>query len=255
MASPEAGKAAQPQRLYSRVAEDLMRRIRAGEWPIGSSLPAEKELCAQTAVSRHTLRHALKTLQQRGIIALSQGTAAKVISSTPPRVYSQDFNSVREVLRYPRNTVRQNHFERYIECDAALQPTLKAPVGSSWYQIGAVRRDEQSGQALAWTDIYILGQFARVTKLKNHAKDMVFEQIERVFGVGIDRAEIEIDASQLAPEHAVLLGCAPGSACLVIVRRYFDSEGEPFEVTVTRHPQGRFTFSMELSSVSRSFNH
>ena len=255
MASPEAAGGAQPKTLYARVTEDLLRRIRGGEWLIGSSMPAEKDLCAQMSVSRHTLRHALKTLQERGIIALSQGSTAKVISSTPPRVYSQDFNSVRDVLRYPRNTVRENHFERYVECDAALQPTLKAPVGSSWYHIGAVRRDEQSGQALAWTDIYILGKFARVTRLKDHAKDMVFEQIERVFAVSIDRAEIEIDASQLAPEHAALLGCAPGSACLVIVRRYFDSDGEPFEVTVTRHPQGRFTFSMELSSVSRSFKH
>ena len=255
MAFPETTSAVPTQTLHSRVADELLRRIRGGEWPIGTSMPAEKELCAQTSVSRHTLRHALKTLQERGVIARGQGAAAKVISSTPPRVYSQDFNSVRDVLRYPRNTVRDNLFERYVECDAALQPTLKAPVGSSWYHIGAVRRDEQSGQAMAWTDIYILGRFARVTKLKNHAKDMVFEQIERLFAVSIDRAEIEIDASQLEPKHAALLGCAPGSACLVIVRRYFDGEGEPFEVTVTRHPQGRFTFSMELNSVSRSFNH
>jgi DNA-binding GntR family transcriptional regulator len=72
-------------------------------------------------------------------------------------------------------------------------------------------------------------------------------------GVGIDRAEIEIKASSLAPEHAALLGVTPGSPSLVIIRRYFDASGEPFEVTVTHHPEHRFTFNMELRSVSRSF--
>ena len=32
------------------------------------------------------------------------------------------------------------------------------------------------------------------------------------------------------------------------------TKGEPFEVTVTHHPAHRFTFNMELRSVSRSFN-
>jgi GntR family transcriptional regulator len=76
--------------------------------------------------------------------------------------------------------------ERYVECDAALQPTLKAPIGSSWFHIGAIRRDEQSSMALAWTDIYIQHRFARVTRLPGHAREMVFEQIERHFAVNID---------------------------------------------------------------------
>jgi GntR family transcriptional regulator len=253
MVSPDQElESVQSKTLHGRVAEDLLHRIRLGEWPVGSSLPSEAALCEQAGVSRHTLRHALKTLQERGFIERRQGAASKVISCTQPRVYSQDFNTLREILRYPRNTYRENKIERYVECDEVLQNTLKAPMGSSWYHIGAVRRDEQSKLALAWTDIYILNKFARVAKLKSHARDMVFEQIERYFGVGIDRAEIEIQASSLSREHASLLEAKAGSPCLVIVRRYFDSKGEPFEVTVTRHPENRFTFNMELRGVSRS---
>lgn len=252
MVSPDSDvESVQPKTLHGRLAEDLVRRIRSGEWPVGASLPSEKELCEQAGVSRHTLRHTLKTLQERGFIERRQGAASKVISCNQPRVYSQDFNTLRDILRYPRNTYRENKIERYVECDAVLQNTLKAPIGSSWYQIGAVRRDEQSNLALAWTDIYILNKFARVAKLKNHSREMVFEQIERHFGVSIERAEIEIQASSLSREHAKLLEAAPGSPCLVIVRRYFDSKGDPFEVTVTRHPENRFIFNMELRGVSR----
>jgi DNA-binding GntR family transcriptional regulator len=252
MGSAEAADpAGQPKPLHGRVAQDLIRRIRAGEWPVGSTLPSEKALCEQAGVSRHTLRHALRTLQERGFVELRQGAASKVISCTQPRVYSQDFNTLRDVLRYPSNTFRDNKLERYVECDQALQPILKAPIGSSWYHIGAVRHDEQSRLALAWTDIYILGRFARVTKLKNHPREMVFEQIERHFGVAIDRAEVEIQASSLSREHARQLDVPAGTPCLVIVRRYFDSAGDPFEATVTRHIENRFTFAMELRSVAR----
>ena len=253
MGSPEAADTvSQPRTLHGRVAEDLIRRIRAGDWPVGSTLPSEKMLSEQSGVSRHTLRHALRNLHERGFVELHQGAASKVISCTPPRVYSQDFNTLREVLRYPSNTFRDNKLERYVECDPALQPILKAPLGSSWYHIGAVRRDEPSKLALAWTDIYILGKFARVARLRNHPREMVFEQIERHFGVAIDRAEVEIQASSLSREHARQLGVAAGTPCLVIARRYFDSKGDPFEVTVTRHIENRFTFTMELRSVARS---
>jgi DNA-binding GntR family transcriptional regulator len=254
MGSPERdARARQPRTLHGRLAEDLLRRIREGEWPVGSSLPSEKVLCEAVGVSRHTLRHTLKTLQERGFIERRQGAASKVISSTQPRIFSQEFNTLKDVLRYPHNTYRENHFERYVECDAGLQETLKAPIGSSWFHIGAVRREERSELALAWTDIYVLHRFARVAKLPGHAREMVFEQIERHFGVAIDRAEISIAASVLAREHAKLLEVAPGSPCLVITRRYFDTKGDPFEVTVTRHSEQRFTFNMELRSVSRSF--
>jgi DNA-binding GntR family transcriptional regulator len=243
--------AAASKTLHGRVAESLIRRIRSGEWPVGSSLPSEKTLSEEASVGRHTLRHALKTVHERGFVELRQGAAAKVISCTQPRVYSQDFNTLRDVLRYPSNTVRDNKFERYVECDQSLQRTLKTPIGTSWYQIGAVRRDEQSGSAMAWTDIYILGKFARVSKLKNHQKEMVFEQIERHFGVAIERAEVEISAGSLAGEHAAYLEVPEGTPSLIIVRRYFDGKGEPFEVTVTRHIENRFIFSMELRSVTR----
>jgi GntR family transcriptional regulator len=235
--------------LHAQLSDDLTRRIRSGEWPVGSSLPAEQSLCEQTGVSRHTLRHALRTLRDRGFVEMRQGAPTKVISCTQPRVYSQDFNTLRDVLRYPSNTVRENKIEQYVECDAGLQQVLKAPIGSSWYRIGAVRCDELTKQPLAWTDIYILGRFARVTKLKNHQREMVFEQIERHFGVSIDRAEVEIRAGTLSKEHAEHLRVAPGSASLMILRRYFDNNGDAFEVTVTRHVADRFTFTMELRSL------
>lgn len=242
----------QPKTLHERVGLDLLARIKAGEWPIGSALPSEGVLAQEAGVSRHTIRHTLQNLQDRGFIERRQGAAARLISMAEPRVFSQDFNTLQDILRYPRNTYRENQTEGYVACDAALQETLKSPIGASWYHIGAVRKDTLSKLAMAWTDIYILNKFAKVTKLKNHANEMVFEQIEAQFGVSIDKAEIEMTSAALSPTHAKALGAAAGSPSLVIVRRYFDKQGEPFEVTVTHHPEHRFTFSMALKGLTKT---
>lgn len=250
MSTPDIPHDDAPRTLHGRLAEELLGRIRSGEWPVGATLPSENELSQAAGVSRHTLRHTLRTLAERGFIERRQGAPSKVISSTEPRIFSQDFNSIKDLLRYPRNTFRENQIERVIECDDALRPVLKAPVGSAWFHIGAIRRDP-SHRPLAWTDIYIAHRYARVVKSPNHTHEMVFEQIERMFGVAIERAEVEVEASLITKEDAARLDAKAGSACLVVVRRYFDKQGNPFEITVTRHPENRVSFGLELKSHSR----
>ncbi|BDI07282.1 UTRA domain-containing protein [Sphaerotilus microaerophilus] len=50
----------------------------------------------------------------------------------------------------------------------------------------------------------------------------------------------------LPRERAEALRAEPNSPALRILRRYLDANGEAFEITVTLHPMGRFTFSMTL---------
>jgi len=232
--------------LYQVLANALSERIREGYWAVGSSLPSESELCTLFNASRHTLRHALSNLERDGLILRQQGAATQVISRLSPRRFTQSFNSPADILRYPRDTYRVNVIEEFIECDEALAKVLDAPIGSSWYHIGGVRKNQDSNQAIAWTDIYILPQFADVTTDPEHSQLMVFEQIERRFALKIDRAEVDVYAARADQKYADALNVDIGSACLVITRRYFDAGGKLFEATVTYHPEGRYIYSMEL---------
>jgi GntR family transcriptional regulator len=155
-------------------------------------------------------------------------------------------HSVDDILRYPTHTYREAVVGEMLECDAELHQWLGAPVGSSWYHIGAIRRDQTSQHAVAWTDIYVLPRYADVVKRRDHARTMVYQQIEAAHGVAIDRAEVDIFPERLGVAHAKQLGVAKGAPALVIVRRYFDGQGELFEVTLTRHPEKRFVYRMEF---------
>jgi len=234
--------------LYRQVAEQLVDQIQSGIWSVGDNLPSENQLAADFKVSRQTVRQALQFLQENGYIYRHQGAATKVISTSQPRKFSQSFNSLGEILNYPRNTYRESHIEEYVECDENLQKILRAPIGSAWYHIGAVRLEEETNIKLAWTDIYILQKFAKLTQMKDHSREMVYSQIEKHFGVSIAHADVEISSSRLAKKHAELLGVQTGSSSLVVLRRYFDQEGNPFEISMTHHPENRYTFKMNLRS-------
>lgn len=63
------------------MAQQLLERITDGTWPPGSRLPTEAELCTEMGVSRVTLREAVKSLQQRGVVSVEQGRGSFVTAA------------------------------------------------------------------------------------------------------------------------------------------------------------------------------
>lgn len=66
------------QRLYEQVAAQIETMIRDGELVAGDPLPAERELLERFGVGRVTIREALLSLQQKGLIQISNGERARV---------------------------------------------------------------------------------------------------------------------------------------------------------------------------------
>lgn len=238
--------------LYKSLANALEQRIYNGDWPVGSFLPAESDLCKDFQSSRHTLRHALQILEANGLIYRRQGAPTKVVSRQRLRRFTQSFNSPIDILSYSRDTYRENFIEEYIELDKSLSAVVGAPIGSSWYHIGGIRKRQQVEEVIAWTDIYILPQFASLSKDPEHTQVMVYEQIEKKYGARIERAEVDVFAAKASPEISRKLKVPLDTSCLVIIRRYFDDQDKLFEVTVTHHPENKYIYSMEFKASSEA---
>src|SRR5215510_5328634 len=73
----------EPRRLYRQIAEQLRGLIRAGEYPIGSRLPPERDLAAQLKVSRPSVREALIALEVEGLVEVRMGSGIYVIAPDP----------------------------------------------------------------------------------------------------------------------------------------------------------------------------
>lgn len=77
------------QPKYHQLKALLVESIRRGELPDGSFLPSEDELTRLHAVSRTTVRAALKELREEGVVVTRQGQPSRVraaaLSPAPPR--------------------------------------------------------------------------------------------------------------------------------------------------------------------------
>src|SRR5262249_37695369 len=60
------------------LRDEMLRRIRSGEWAVGSEIPSERELMAEFHVSRIPLREALAGLPAIGVLATPPGRGTRV---------------------------------------------------------------------------------------------------------------------------------------------------------------------------------
>jgi DNA-binding FadR family transcriptional regulator len=72
----------EPQRLYRQIAGQLAALIDNGEFPVGSRLPAERELAALLGVSRTSVREAIISLEIAGLVEVRVGTGIFVRART-----------------------------------------------------------------------------------------------------------------------------------------------------------------------------
>ena len=65
------------------LADDLRERILLGEFTEGTALPTERDLVAQTQMSRATVREALRILEVQGLIRIRTGRAGGAFVQRP----------------------------------------------------------------------------------------------------------------------------------------------------------------------------
>jgi DNA-binding FadR family transcriptional regulator len=63
----------QPVRAYQRIVEQVEEALARGDLAPGQRLPSERELVAQFAVSRSTVREALRVLESNGVVRSRPG--------------------------------------------------------------------------------------------------------------------------------------------------------------------------------------
>jgi DNA-binding LacI/PurR family transcriptional regulator len=80
-----------PMKTYAQQAAELLRQqLLAGTWR--GKLPPERQLCQRLQVARNTLRRALKSLEQEGLLAPGARALGRQIKARPPQVRADRFS-------------------------------------------------------------------------------------------------------------------------------------------------------------------
>lgn len=237
-----ASSSPDPRPRYRQISDDLLAQIRGGQHAIGSMLPTETELCVLYAASRHTIREALRLVEEAGLVARRQGSGTTVIAQESRGRFVQDLNSMGGLLQYPEET--RLTVLRAREVPASEVPGV--PDGESWLRVEAIRRVRLTTAPICFVIIYIPTEYGAVLDDFGERPGSLYALIERRFGLQLSSVEVDLSAGGVPEAQAALLEVEPGAAALVIRRRYFDQNGRVFEASEGCHPAPRFTYRATL---------
>ena len=171
-----------PRRLYRQIADQLRALIRAGEFPVGSRLPAERDLAVQLGVSRPSVREALIALEVEGLVAVRMGSGVVVVareaaaSATPVDAPFGPFEIIRA-----RQVVEGELAALAAQADDAdIVPALQAAVDQMRADVAAGRAPVQGDRLfhLRIAEAADNGPLLRtVTALYDERNTPLFEQL------------------------------------------------------------------------------
>lgn len=231
---------------YQQVADELMKRIGAGRYPVGALLPTEMELCTQYGVSRHTVREALRLLSDAGLISRRRRIGTEVVARTPAAAYRQPTNSIADFLQYAEASRVVVLRTRRVTCDAALAEMLECRPGDRWLRIESVRTMPGDARPICFTTAYVDAGLPGIEARLEQLSGPISAMLERVYGLHIARVDQTIEAVRIPKRLAAALYAELGGPALRATRRYYSEHGALIEHSSAVHPGDRFTYVTTL---------
>ena len=241
--------------LYRQISDTLLVGIREGKFPVGSFLPGELELIDRFDASRHTIREALRVLEDMGLVKRQRGRGTLVLSTEASPAFVQMVRSPSELFSYPDTSIFRSLSDDRIKADKPLARDLGCQVGDEWVQISGLRTLGEEGMPICLADVYVIPEYGSIAQRLGASSRPVYEMIAETFKESIENITIRLTAGVLSDRKAAVLGVEPGSPSLSVSRFYEGRGGRIFEVSISEHPASNFSYTFEFTRGWQTADH
>lgn len=194
---------------YAEIVMEIEHAIARGELVPGDRLAPERELAARHGVSRMTVRRALQTLEERGLLRRAVGRSGGSFVAQPRLVRELGtFNGLSEQLR------RQG-----VEAGATV---VSAVAHDDAVEVVRVRLADGEPFALERSR-FPADRFRALLELD--LTGSLYDLLEDRFGAAPVRAVEHIEPVLASDEEAELLALPPGSPLMLVDREAYDEAG------------------------------
>jgi DNA-binding GntR family transcriptional regulator len=232
--------------LYLKLMQAIKQEIRNGRAPIGSLLPSEIELGRRHAVSRHTVREALRHLRVEGFVAPRKGAGTTVVNSGPTNPYVHEVASIEQLVEYATGTQYEVGTSKLVRADAKLAKRLGCVAGEEWMRIEGLRYAPGQDAPICWTEVYIHSDYTNVLRMLGRHSGPIYAWIEDMHGEHINEIEQVLSARDVPHALSKKLGVKARSMAIEVRRIYRLDTGKIAEIAFNLHPAHRFRYSMTL---------
>ncbi|MFD2467803.1 Rv0792c family HTH-type transcriptional regulator [Amycolatopsis silviterrae] len=230
-----------------QLAEQIKAQIVKQQLPPGARMPTEKELIAESGLSRITVRAAVGVLESQGWVVRKQGLGT-FVSEPRDQELSSGVRTITEVLLDRGVTPRIDVLSFGIE----PAPAPVAQVLGEPEVLTIRRRYSDSEQPVALVTIHLparVAEAAEPLRSAEPATETTYTMWEQRLGTRIAEARHEIHAAGASAEVAAALEIDEGAPVLVLDRVSFDHENRPLEVVVFHYRPERYGFAVTLPRV------
>lgn len=219
-----------PEPLWHQAEQALRALIASGEWPTGSQIPNEDRLGAMLGISRITLRHALRKLEEAGLVRREHGRGTFVRSATVVAGV-RGLTSFTEEMQSLGLTVGSRLLDvQIIKATAEIAAPLDIDVGDDVVRLKRLRLGNDNPIGIQTAHLPAV----RVPHLleDDGIRHSLYGTLKQRYGIAPVEAREVYRIGVVAEEDAEFLQLPAGSPAFVVERVTFDKAG-PFEFAVS----------------------
>lgn len=231
---------------YAAVAQSLKDEIIGGVHPVGALLPTEGELSARFAVSRHTVRAALRILREERLVASRQGAGTMVVPPAPSEAFRLEANSINDLVAYAADMYTEIRSTQMVTVDGRAAARLGVTGGREWLLVQGMARFKRRQMPVCWSEYYINRDYAGVARLLSRNAGPIFLLIEDMFGVSIAEMDQSISTGSLSATIAEELRGQQGDTSIEVRRSYRSGDGTLVQLSLHTHPAARFQQTIRM---------
>jgi GntR family transcriptional regulator len=231
------------QPLWKQLQQDLVRRLRAGEFD--DVFPGELALVEEYQVSRHTVRQALGKLRADGLILAERGRQPRVATSPEIRqpmgaLYSL-FSSVEASGLTQHSVVRALD----VRADGVIATRLDLEASSPLVYLERVRF--AGDEPLAIDRVWLPASLAEGLLDADFSHTSLYNELAERTQLRLDHGREDIRAVNPTPAERALLHC-PADAAAFSINRLGHAQGRKIEWRHTIVRGDRFALAAEFSA-------
>lgn len=228
--------------VYVQIHDTIKHLIEEGKWQVGDRLPSERELAIQFGVSRMTLRQAIQSLADEGILERKVGSGTYVARQKVQEKMSGVTSFTDIITAQGKVPSSQTISFRRTTPTVAEAEALELADGEFILRMERIRFANQEPICFETTSVpyeYVRSlSRADITTSLYHSAE---KQLKLKFG----HAEQKISAALANERIAELLSLKRGDAVLLLKQITYLQSGAPFEYVRTQYAGNRFEFFLE----------
>jgi GntR family transcriptional regulator len=224
--------------LYFQIRQLLLDQIRSEELKPGDAVPSEQAISTQFGVSRMTVRQALKSLIDLGVLYSRRGKGTFVVGNKLEKSFRQVLSFTEEMAaRGSRPSSKLLRFE--VEpADESAANALQIPAGEQLISLRRLRLADSVPMGIEWSRIPLK---LCPDLLQTFQPDgSLYQALSRRYGIEVAVTDEVAEAGIATAEQSRLLQIAKRGPVLLFSRISYVESGKAVEYVVSVYRGDRY---------------